>query len=233
MSLLDRLLALGEGLGIVCSQPSGESEVAKVSTRTVTMKDLCAEVQRSQGRQGSQGSEGSQGGTGFEPVLPPQELTVEFDKVFQASGLKPLASPWTIEHVAKVLEGPPYTGRERPDVQRMLLEAIKAAGFCVEDVIKDALARDKAIDQFATRCRAKLDEQAAAGERTKAQLQDQIKQLQRQCEELDADARTAAEQWKQWWARKLAFEERMAWATGFLLDRPVVTVEKSEPTGKV
>jgi hypothetical protein len=213
MGLMDRLLALGESLGIVCWEPSERQEVTKIATRTVTLTELRAEVQTGLSQQ--RGS------------LPP-ELSLDLDKIFEASGLKPLAAPWTIEHLAQVLESPPFKGRDRASVQRALLESIKAAGFSVEDVVKDAIARDHAIDEFSLFCRAKLDERAEARQRQKTELTDQIRQFQQQCDELDGETNRAAEQWKQWWDRKLAFEERMAWAAGFLLDRPIVTVDKTE-----
>jgi hypothetical protein len=214
MGLIDRLLAFGESLGIVCADPSERQEVVKITTRTVTMVELRAQIQEGQSQRMAS--------------LPP-ELSLEFDKIFQADGLKPLGAPWTIEHLAEMLESPPLKGRDRASVQRALLEAIKAAGFSVEDVIKDAIARDHAIHGFSLFCRAKLDERAEARQREKADLVEQIRQLQQQSDALDAETSQAAEQWKQWCARKLAFEERMAWATGFLLDRPVVTVDKAEP----
>jgi len=40
-----------------------------------------------------------------------------------------------------------------------------------------------------------------------------------------ARAATEAAQWKQWLDQKRTYEKDMAWAIGYLLDRPVITTQ--------
>jgi hypothetical protein len=62
-----------------------------------------------------------------------------------------------------------------------------------------------------------------------AVLESQIQQLQDQRAHLQRDAEHETQQWRDWLKKKSAYEKDMAWAIGYLLDKPIITLDEERP----
>lgn len=213
MGLLDTLHGLGTKLKIIQSAAPAapQTEPPKMATKTVSLSELTTEVHTEEVRALAE---------------LPAELSVPFEKVYQVAGVKPAAHGWTIERLKQLLRTEQFQTMERLSAQKALLGLLAAEKAEVEDLVKDAVARDQALDAFQNYVRKKMDDRIAARERKTGDLEAQIKDLQDQSAKLRDENKTDHAQWLQWLNSKRAQERELAWAIGYLLDKPVVTLEE-------
>src|SRR5437867_6097173 len=99
MSILDRLHELGERLRILEALPQAKADKpVKIPTRTVTLAQLTTEIRQDELR-----------------ALAdlPAELSVSFEKVLDAAGIKPPPHGWTASRLKQVLATEQFKGIER------------------------------------------------------------------------------------------------------------------------
>jgi hypothetical protein len=227
MGLKDRLRKLGGKLGVlqVITQPetapgaapapaSASGGPAKIATRSVTLDDLIGELRQTEVRALSE---------------LPAELSVSFEKVFETAGIRSEAQAWTVERLTKLLRSDAYKKLDRAAAQKVIAGLIAAEHASVEDVVRDAVARDNAIDAFEIFAKAKLDERGKLRKQKLAELDDRARDLREQMARLRQEAVHDRERWREFMARKIACEKEMAWAVGFVLDRPVVSISTPPP----
>ena len=96
-----------------------------------------------------------------------------FEQIYQSAGTKPPRISYNILKVADMVESP-HLGALSPDAKRCsLLMALEAAGAAVEDVLQDAVIRQRALVEYeeSQRERLKRFEQAKAEENSKIQAE--------------------------------------------------------------
>jgi hypothetical protein len=184
-----------------------------VITRTITLKDLATDVRRDEVRLLAER---------------PAELEVPFAKVFEAAGVKPPANGWTVDRLGSILRTDKFKAMDRKAAQKTVLEILAAEQVTVEDIVKDALAQDQALDAYDAFVRRKREERAAARRRRVDEIRSQIKELEQQCARQVEESKVDRERWQAWLARKIAHEEDMAQALAYLLDVPVVSITRPD-----
>lgn len=215
MVLVAWLYSIGDKIGIIqVVRTEKPTAPEKIQTRTVHLKDLVTEIQAEEVRSLAQ---------------LPAELTVTFDKVFEAAGIKPGEDGWTIERLRELLAGEPYRSMDRQAAQRALLVYLESQKVPVEDLVKDAISRDKALDAFEEVARGKMNARSEARQRRLADIQSQIADLQKQAEQLNREQAGDQQHWQQWHDGKIAFEKEMARTIGYVVNHPVVTVDEPHP----
>lgn len=216
MSLLDGLRSLGGKLGLIQTAPeTAPAAPTKVVSRSVTLQALTTEVRAEEVR-----------------VLAelPAELSVGFDKVFETAGILPPAHGWTIERLQQLLRTEQFRAMDRESAQKAILGLLSAVQAQVEDIVKDAIGRDQAIDKFAMYVRQKMDDRTVARQRKVSDLEEQVRGLEKERARLLEEMAADQERWQEWKSKKLACEKEMAWALSYLLDRPVVTMDPDDPS---
>ena len=166
MSLVSGLRSIANSLGIiqVVKAGNGESAPAKLPTRSVTLSELMSEVRQADVQALAQA---------------PAELTVSLTKVCETAGVKPPAHGWTVDRLRDLLRSQKFSSLAREAAQRALLEHFASEKVTVEDVVKDGIARDQAIDAFEKFVYGKMESRKSARQRQIASLQSQIESLRR------------------------------------------------------
>jgi hypothetical protein len=214
MSLFGQLEALGRRLKIIEADPGKpNNQVPKVTTRNITLGELTSEVRAEDVRALAE---------------LPAELSVDFEKVFQAAGVKPDPNGWTIERLKELLGTEPFKNLDRSAAQKALLAKLAEEKVQVEDLVKDAVARDRALDAFATFVRKKMDERKAARQRKITEKEAQIRALQDECVRQNEENKADDDHWKKWHRKKADYEKDLARAVGYLLEKPVISVDEEE-----
>ncbi len=212
MSLLDRLHELGERLRIFEAQPKGKSaKPAKISTRTVSLADLTTEIRQDELRALAE---------------LPAELSVAFEKVFEAAGIKSPPHGWTAARLKQLLESDQFKTMDRPAVQRSLLNILADEKIDVEDLVKDVIAHDQALDAFETFTRKKMLDRGAARQKKVVEVESQIASLEEQRARLIQETEADKEHWRAWVERKRAYERELSRTISYLVDRLVVTIDE-------
>src|SRR5678816_3066598 len=122
MGLYDLMFKVGGKLGLIklITAPD-EPATKKITTRTVTLQELASEIRK----------------TDVQALAElPAELSVPFDKVFEAAGIKPSAHGWSVDRVAQLLQTDPYKSLGRPEVQKGVLTLMSADKAQVQDLVK-------------------------------------------------------------------------------------------------
>ncbi|MBP1597502.1 MAG: hypothetical protein H6Q05_2879 [Acidobacteria bacterium] len=215
MSLLDLLQTVGGRLGILEAHPkTAAGEPEKVVTRTVTLEQLRTEIRADEVRA---------------LAGQPADLALPFDKIFEAAGVSRPASEWNILRVREILESERSKGRDRAAMQHELLSRLNLAQVSAEDVVKEAIAQDQALDAFEDFVRRKSADRLAMTERRIAELAAQIQALQGERAGLEARQQNDQRELLDWRRRKRAYERELAETVGYLTDRPVISTDTESP----
>jgi len=214
VKLVEMLHNVGGRLGIikvVAATGAGETQgrPVKLKTKNLSLKDLVTEIRADEVRALAE---------------LPAELSVAFPKVFEAAGVASPQHGWTIERLGSLLKTDQYKTMDRPSVQKAVLGLLANEKVQVEDLVKDAMARDNSLDAFEVFVRKKMDEREAARKRRVAECHAQIKSLEEECSRHAEEGRADQERFRRWLQEKSDYEEDMAWALGHLIDKPVVSV---------
>jgi hypothetical protein len=189
MDLLGMLRKLGDRLGIIemSADPAQASLPVKIQTRSITLDELVSihiqDVQELAGR--------------------PTQLPVSFEEIFRAAKINAPSSGWTVDRLREFLNTERIRAMDRTETQRETLQILAAEKVDAADIIKDAIARDQALDAFA---------------------EFTLKKIQSLKDQLDAEEKN----WNKWRALKRQREQEMARAVGFLIDKEVISIEKEE-----
>jgi hypothetical protein len=150
MSLLDLLQTVGGRLGILEAPSRADAgEPGKVVTRTVTLEELRSQVHSEDVRALAE---------------LPAELSLPFEKIFEAAGVNVPAHGWTVARLKALLLTEPFQRQERANLQLALLNTLHSAHVPAEDLVKEAVAQDQALDAFESFvCNKAKDHMATAG----------------------------------------------------------------------
>lgn len=208
MGLWDHLQSVAGKLGLIRVVTAEEAEPDRVATRQLELGELASEVEAEQVRKLSE---------------KPAEMSVTFEDVYEAAGVKAPEHGWTIARLIQLLRTEQYESLARESVQPAVLGVLAASNADVKDLVADAVARDKALDAYAEFVGKKVRERTSARRRKATELKEKIRELRKQGEELMEQSRQDEEQWKEWLGKKRAAEDELAWAVGYLLDEPIIT----------
>jgi len=211
MSLLDLLQTVGGRLGILEAPSSADAgEPEKIVTRTVTLEELRSHIQAEDVRA---------------LAATPAELALPFEKIFEAAGVGVPAHGWTVARLKALLRTEPYRGQERTAAQLALLNALSAARVPPEDLVREAVAQDQALDAFESFVCRKTQDRLSAAERRIAELDARLQTLQNERARLAEHVQAGQEDLRSWRQRKRVYERELASAVGYLTERPVITTD--------
>jgi hypothetical protein len=212
MSIIDLLQTVGGRLGILeSSSKTASGECAKVVTRMVTLEELKSEIRSEDVR-----------------TLAdlPAELTVPFEKIFEAAGVQPPAQGWNMARLKDLVETETKRTQERPAVQKAILEALSSGQISPEDLVKEAMAQDQALDAFEVFIGKKVEGHMASVQHQISEHEARIQALQAERARLQERMRLDQEKLREWRRRKRAYERELASTVGYLTDRPVITTDE-------
>jgi hypothetical protein len=140
----------------------------------------------------------------------PAEMSVSFDDIFKAAGIA--GAGWNIERLHQFLNSDPIRAMDRSAAQQETLRVLSAEKIDVADLVKDAISRDQALDAYEDFISKKRELRIRA-------LEDQRRHIEQQI---------AAEEkkWREWRKEKRRREREMADAVGYLIDRPVISIDE-------
>jgi predicted nucleic acid-binding Zn-ribbon protein len=214
MRLMEMLESLGDRLGILEKAAGSVSPAgSKIQTRSVTLEELKSEIR----------SEEVQALADL-----PAELAIPFDKIMETAGIGPGPRGWTIERLRTLLLTDAFKNLKREEAQKQILGALSLDKVTAEDLVKDAVARDRAIDAFERTARLKMENRMAARERQIADLEAKITELGKETTRLKEQASADQARWREWRVKKRALEKDLAWTVAYLIDGPVITTDDDD-----
>ena len=205
--------SVGGRLGIIEKPEAGKAaaQPAKIQTRSVTLEQLKTEIRAEEVRALAEA---------------PAELTVPFEKIYETAGLPKLPSGWSIDRLRQLLEMESFKGQPREAMQSRILETLSKDRVDAEDLVKDAVARDQALDAFERFVERKMRERLAAHDRKQSELEAKVAELRKESSRLRELADAESGRWREWLKQKRAVEHELARLVSYLVDRPVITTDE-------
>lgn len=154
--------------------------------------------------------------------------TNSFEEIYQAAEIAAPTHGYTVFKVADMLQNPHIRELPREIKRSSVLVALESSGVKVEEIITDAVRRDKALDTFETIQRRGVEqlEAAKAEENKKAQAEvDRI--LEEFRARIQANNEAVArekERFQTWLQQKHQEEQKIADTVGYFVSENPVTV---------
>ena len=166
------------------------------------------------------------------PALPAADLTV----VYESAKIAAPAHGYTVLKVAEMLRSE-HIRSLPPDVRaKSVLVALDAAGVKVNEIVEDAVRRDRALDTYEKVLHQHLDELAAtvAVENRKAEeeIAARVAEIRARIDENTRRVATEQAEFEAWRTRKQQEEDLIADAVGhFVSENPVTRTPAAGPQG--
>lgn len=192
---------IGDRIGIletVCEP--GPERVTVIRTRTVTLRELEVEVRSPEVRALAES---------------PSEIAVPLEKIFETAGIARNPREWSVDRLIEFVQSEAVRNKRKEEARKAVLDALNAAGVTAEEIVKDAMARDRALDAF---------EESGAGRLR--DLEERIEALRNESARLKEKLKEDASVWNEWRKRKRAYEKEMAAAVSYIVDKPSITVDE-------
>jgi len=207
MSFLKLLQGIGDRIGILetVSAPANEPD-RHVKTRIVTLHELTCEIKS---------LEVSALADESEEAAPPPE------RIFETAGIAPNPKGWSVDKLKEIIQGELDKKKPREEIQKSVLAMMNADGVTAGDIVKDAVARDRALDAF----EETAQERMAAGRKRIQDIEAQIEALRREDAGLRERMEERERQWSEWKRQKRAYENDLAATIAYIVDHPVITTD--------
>jgi hypothetical protein len=165
---------------------------------------------------------------GSEASFPTPTAVASLAEIYASAGIPTPAHGYTILKVAEMLESE-HIAALPPEVKRKsILVALDAAGVKVEQIIEDAVQRDRALDTFERVLEHNLEELRRAKQAENQRLEEEINQrlaeLRAHIAENNREVSRGQEELSAWRVGKRAEEGRIAQAVGhFVSENPITS----------
>src|SRR5262245_43352613 len=199
MNLLGMLRKLGDRLGIIEVSPSESPTTAapvKIQTRSITLSELTMTIRVTDVRSLAESQ---------------AELLVSFDDVFKAAGITPPPGGWTIERLREFVNTEALRNLGHSEAQEQVARTLASEKVDPAAVVRDAISRDQALDAFADSVFRKR--------------QHWVEERKREIRNIEQQISHEEKEWKEWRRRKRKWEQDMAGAVQYLIDRQVISMK--------
>jgi hypothetical protein len=214
MKFIKFLQGIGDRFGILESISTTESAPAtRIQTRIVSLQELASEIRSVEIKALADS---------------PAEIATTFEKIFEATGISSKPGEWTMDRLQEAIQRETDQKKSRAEVQKAVLDLLTSEGVSSEILVKDAIARDQALDAFEARAGERLYERREACRRRLLEIEAQIKNLQDENAKISEKLKTDEEKWRDWRKGKRAYERTLASTVGYLVDHPVVTIDEED-----
>ena len=211
MSFLKYFQVIGNRLRILeALADSAAMPEIRIQTRTISLQELESEIGHRELH---------------ELAKSPEELSIPFEKIFETAGICSKPQDWTIERLRQWIESEPLAGKPREEAQKTILNQLSSEGAPIEAIIKDAIARDQALDSFEARMSEKMKDRRDSCRIRMIEIEAQIKDLQQESMQLDERMGSDEKAWREWRKQKRAHERDLAAIAGYIVDHPVITID--------
>jgi Asp-tRNA(Asn)/Glu-tRNA(Gln) amidotransferase A subunit family amidase len=151
-----------------------------------------------------------------------------FAEIYRAAEIPTPAHGYTIEKISTMLQSEHLRGLSAEVKRSSILVALEASGAKVEDVIQDAVRRDRALDGYERVLQKSRDEvQARKGEENRqieAEMNKMLAEYRARIQTNNEAIAAEKERFSKWQARKQQEERNIAEAVSYFVSENPITV---------
>jgi hypothetical protein len=160
------------------------------------------------------------------PPPPDASPAADLSIVYESAQIAPPAHGYTVLKVAEMLQSEHIRSLPAEVRRKSVLVALDAAGVKVEEIVQDAVRRDRALDTFERVLQQRADQLAATtaaeNERIEAEIAARVAELRARIDENTRKVAAEQAELRTWRARKQAEESLIAEAIGhFVSENPI------------
>jgi Asp-tRNA(Asn)/Glu-tRNA(Gln) amidotransferase A subunit family amidase len=158
-----------------------------------------------------------------------------FDDIYGAAQIGAAPHGYTVLKVAEMLQSEHIRTLPADVKRKSILVALDAAGVTVNEIVEDAVRRDRALDTYERVLQKNLDELRAQKQTENAQLEEEIArklgELRGRVEQNNQAVSRELENLRTWQSKKQGEEQRIAEAVSYFVSENPITMAPSEDTG--
>ena len=185
-----------------------QEAVVVVQTRTISLNDLEQEFDKTQER----------------PSGSPPELSVDFDSLFEALKVPKLPHGWSANSVLTFLKSKDIVSLDKTQAKQSLLKALQENKVPLQDILTDAMNRDKALDSYENYAFGKLQERKTRRQNEIAALEKEIAHCREKIQSLKSVDSQEDRAYEDWLKKKIAHEEELVNVVGMITTEHKITV---------
>jgi hypothetical protein len=189
--LLKKAAAKTGFIKVVDETKPPEPDHKPLRTKQILLKDLIQEAAKK------------------DPAGEPAELTLDIGRIFDGVKLTAYKHGWNADKVLSFLDSEPLRSKSPEEANKALIEELAKNQVPAEDILKDVLARDQALDSYEKYAYKKQQERAQDRKREIARLEQQIKECEQKIDALKTMEREDSKSFSQWLQRKIAKEQEL------------------------
>ncbi len=214
MTFFKFLQGIGDRMGILETVSHSDSApITRIQTRNVSLRELAIELRLSEIS---------------DLADAPAELVVPFEQIFKVAGISSKPGDWTIDRLKEVVASESCKQKAREEVQRTVLELLASEGVSAETVVRDAMARDQALDSFQSRVDERMRDRRQSCKDRLLEIEMWIKDLQEERGKLTESLKAYEDKWREWKRQKRAHERELASLASYIVDHPVITMDEED-----
>lgn len=160
------------------------------------------------------------------------ETRIPFDEIFAACKITAPAHGWTVDKVKQFLASEPNRNSDQGALKKALLDTLMSNNVPPQDIIKDAVSRDKALDMYEQFICNKIRERADAMDRKISALKEQMEEAKAAIDRLESAKAEEDRIFQQWVIKKVAMEEAMVSAVSLLTSDDVISIGPTTKTDR-
>ena len=154
-----------------------------------------------------------------------------FDDIYEAAQIAAAPHGYSVLKVADMLQSEHIRSLPADVKRKSILVALDAAGVTVNEIVEDAVRRDRALDTYERVLQKNLDELRTQKQTENARLEEEanrrLAELRARIEENNQAISREQENLHAWQSRKLGEEQRIADAVSYFVSENPVTIAKN------
>lgn len=164
----------------------------------------------------------------------PVSNAASFEEIYRAAEIRPPAHGYTIQKVGEMLQSEHIRTMPAEVKRSSILVALDAAGAKIQEVIKDAVSRDRALDTFERVQQKALDELQARKNQENQEIQAEIDRLvaerRARIQSNNEEVARQKEAFYSWRLKKQEEEQKIADTVAYFVTENPITTRGPAPT---
>ncbi len=152
------------------------------------------------------------------------ELNTPFDKIYELYKIKPPAHGWDIDKVVNMLSSRGFKEINCPEAKKALQDIAAGNNILSQDIIKDALSRDQALDSYEQFVYKRIQERIKTREGKRDSLNQKIQECRQEISQLESAQARDKEGFEKWVGKKVLKEEELVNVVSLLTSDNLISV---------
>lgn len=152
------------------------------------------------------------------------ELNIAFDKIYELYEIKPPAHGWDLDKVVNTLSSAGFKEINCPEAKKALQDIVAGNNIPPQDIIKDAVSRDQALDSYEQLVYNRIQERIKTREEKIDTLKQQIKECRQEISRLESAQLGDKEGFQKWVEKKVLKEEELVNVVSLLTPDNLISI---------